>query len=293
MSDYLTNLAMRAISPVPAVRPLVRTAYESSAMDETVWSAPASSQMTADDSFQQVKSSPDSPQVFRENHTEESPFTAIISESVVQTPIQKASPVIAISIPEPPEMPPHEVLRHIASVDPAESLLRPQPPAARKPDLAINHPQEKVSHVQPEVLVVVPPILGPASVLAAPIQNLSPAKEQPASSQITMSHSSTELILGTVTPQKISRPKPVLFPKISTHVLSQFRSQTTALRPEKSPTPPAAAPTPPPAPEVKITIGRVEIRATPLAVQAPATSSSAAPHLSLETYLRRSASRSA
>lgn len=289
MSNYLTNLAMRAISPVPAVRPLVRTAYESPAADETVWSAAISP--TADDSLPQVKSSPDSTQVFRKKHPEESPFTASNSEFVGQTPTQKISPVIAISIPKLREMPPHEVLRHIASVDPVESSLEPQPPVVSRSNLAIDHPQEKVSFLAPEILLMTPPILGPASVTTAPIQKFLPTKEQSVLSQSTV-HSPTKLIPVTV-PQKIPQIGPVLLPKISTHALSQFRSETVALQPEKSSKHSVTTSSPPPAPEVKITIGRVEIRATPPAVQAPTTGACAASHLSLETYLRRSASRSA
>ncbi len=289
MSNYLTNLAMRSISLVPEVRPLVRTAYESPAADETVWLASISP--AADVSLSQVKSSPDSTQVFRKKHPEESPFTASISESVGQTPTQKISPVIAISIPKLREMPPHEVLRHIASVDPAESSLEPQPPAVSRPNLVIDHPQEKVSFLAPEILLMTPPILGPASVTAAPIQNFLPTKEQSVLSQSTV-HSPAKLIPVTV-PQKIPQIGPVLLPKISTHALSQFRSDTAVLRPEKSSKHSVTTSSPPPAPEVKITIGRVEIRATPPAVQAPTTGASVASHLSLETYLRRSASRSA
>jgi hypothetical protein len=291
MSNYLTNLAMRAISPVPAVRPLVRTAYESPAADETVWSAVTSPQMSAEDSLPQAKSSLATPQVFRKTHPEESPFTASISESVGQTPTQKISPVIAISIPELREMPPHGVLRHIASVDPAESSLEPQPPVVSRPNLLDNHPQEKVSLLVPEISLMTPPTSGPASVTAAPIQNFLPTKEQSVLSQITV-HSPAKLIPVSV-PQKIPQIEPVLLPKISTHALSQFRIETAALQPEKSSKHSVTTSSPPPAPEVKITIGRVEIRATPPAVQGPTTGASTASHLSLETYLRRSAFRSA
>ena len=67
----------------------------------------------------------------------------------------------------------------------------------------------------------------------------------------------------------------------------------TKLPPTLSNQPPARAALPPPlAPQVTITIGRVEIRAAALPVQ-PITPVVSGPPLSLETYLRRSASRTA
>ena len=87
---------------------------------------------------------------------------------------------------------------------------------------------------------------------------------------------------------------PVLLPKIPPAPRPQV---LPAAAPALSNQPSAravAAQIPPPAPTVTITIGRVEIRAAAPAAQPSVPASSAGgPPLSLETYLRRSASRSA
>jgi len=62
---------------------------------------------------------------------------------------------------------------------------------------------------------------------------------------------------------------------------------------EKSPPRSAPAISPPSAPQVTITIGRVEIRAAAAAAAEASPPPPSAPRLSLETYLRRSANRSA
>ena len=175
--------------------------------------------------------------------------------------------------------------------DVTENFIPPRVPASRRPAAALEHetpPLPAASSSSPPT----PPALHPAAVVAAagtpvPVRfavgtglgqdarTTGGAGILPAAAPVPPEHPAAAPALLSQLPLG---PRPQLLPAAATALSNQ---------------PPARAALPPPlAPQVTITIGRVEIRAAALPVQ-PITPVVSGPPLSLETYLRRSASRTA
>jgi Meckel syndrome type 1 protein len=279
MSDFLSNLAARATAQTPAVRPLVRSVYE----------PPASGEITQP----------------------AAPVAAVVRG--VETP-----PMVPIALPAPVRFADETGRGQNArptggeGMLPAASSSPPAHPPALQPAVAfVPVPvriAEGIAHRQHARTTGGAGMMPAAAASSPPLPPaLQPAPaDVPAPIRIAdgIGHGQHARTTGGASMLPAAAPLPplerhlpvvpVLLPKIPPAPRPQV---LPAAAPALSNQPSAravAAQIPPPAPTVTITIGRVEIRAAAPAAQPSVPASSAAgPPLSLETYLRRSASRSA
>ncbi len=257
MSHFLTNLASRAVSSVPAVRPLVRSSYEPPAETELTW--PATPPVTRKLDFQL-------PPVIPPRRNSEPARVPEIAE-IQDTPHSIPSPICPIH-----ETPPSAATTPAAAAPSSaarvtlEKLTEPiRPPIAATPPFKTASPEPRQfvqTVIQP--MLVKDVVFAKTSTPVVMESNVVPPAATPATVQ---------------PPVTTPRPKAYPVPQVS---LS--RTPTRAAAPTYSP----------PEPTVTITIGRVEIRAAaPAARESEPPPKVTGPPLSLETYLRRSASRSA
>lgn len=262
MSDFLTHLASRAVAAVPAVRPLVRSSYEPQPVDQLkmpeVLPTPA------------IPGLQSQPTVLpRVPPTPGRDFLRILDRNDAFRSSQSVTPAL--------------VRLHDAPVQVAarlESLgeILPQPPAViQVPDR--QSPTDPVpasathSHIEAKAI---------APAVTAAVESVTPGP-MPGKIPITP-NIEPAVVAGAGHGPSDAGPVQTLRPRV------QAVPQTL---PRSSPSRPVTAAAPQPAPQLTITIGRVEIRAAAPAVQAPLPPAGSGPPLSLETYLRRSATRSA
>lgn len=258
MSDFLTHLASRAVAPVPVVRPLVRSPYEPQTVDE-----------------------------FR--------LPEVLPVSAIQgfQPLQTAQPRTLLTLGSESETVDHrDAPRSPPPVSPAPVRIHETPPAIVAAPVQVAARLESLGEIFPKPLAVkpVPTTVAPSHIEAraiaptaiVPVEAVAP---RPADQTIPI----TPNIAPAAVKQSEDRPPaaaplPSLRPRVQT---------VPQIFPRSSPSPPVAAAASQPAPQVTITIGRVEIRAAAPAVQASVPAANSGPPLSLDTYLRQRASRSA
>ncbi len=245
MSDFLDHLAAKAVSPQPAVRPLIRTPFE-----------PASAEKFTD-------------------HVD-----SLETPAPVQFPTWQHPPVVEIQPPQgaPPSIP----------APPLETLDSPETPSRPLSQAAPDEPGPTALPSQTSTPSIDPPTLQP--------RETAPVKQPPC---LSPNPPAVSLVVPVVTnpanhPEKSHPQAPPPAPLDA--VVPSISVRTAALpfpaaKPELKNAPPP--PRPPPPPQVTITQGRVEIRAAAPPSAAPTGSQPAGPPLSLETYLRQSATRSA
>ncbi len=269
MSDFLTHLASRAVASVPAVRPLVRSIYEPQPGDELIvpggLPTPAipglQSQPTAQPRVPPA-SGRDSEKIMDHKDASRSsqPVTPALARFHESPPVIVAAPV--------------QVAARLGSL---EKIL-PQPPEAT-PVSDGRSPADPVpasvtrSHFEAKAI---------APAVIAAVETVTPG---PMPGKISITPNLEPAVVG-VAGHDPSDDGPVttLRPRV------QAVPQTL---PRPSPSRPVTVGAPQPAPQVTITIGRVEIRAAAPAVRGPLPPANSGPPLSLETYLRRSANKSA
>jgi hypothetical protein len=270
MSDFLTNIASRAVSAAPPIRPLVPSVFEPPAVDEAMWPAtqpqpgvreipspplvsraapPSLPEPGSDSTDPQTETGPQQERLFQatstvpENTHSVTPVRAVIAAPARRLAIEAES----------------QSLRADGSA-PAEPVMERPSSSPKFSPTAVTPmtPVNAVARIPEVVIETTPPGAGTAAPEIAPIS---------VRTSIPRPHD-VEL-----------RPTP--------DAAQQFSHDRTSAR--------AATPTyPQPEPVVTITIGRVEIRAAaPAARESEPPPKAAGPPLSLETYLRRSASRSA
>ena len=267
MSDFLTHLASRAVAPIPAVRPLVRSPYESQDVDE--FKLPEALPAPAILGFQSLRT---------------------VQPRVPITPGRGSEIMDQREAPRPPQ-----------PVSPAPARIHESSPAIVPTPVQVAARLDPLENASPRLLAAtsVPESQSPASLVPVPVvpshleaKAIAPTVIVPVESVVPRPAGQNSLVPPDIAPVVVTQPEhrppaaaplPSLRPQV--HTVPQ-------IFPRQSPSRPDAA-TPQPAPQVTITIGRVEIRAAAPAVQAPLPTANSGPPLSLETYLRRSASRSA
>jgi hypothetical protein len=268
MSDFLTHLASRAVAPVPAVRPLVRSPYEPQAVDE--FKLP-----------------------------EALPAPAILGFQ----PLPTVQPRVPLTPGRDSEIMDHrDALRSPQPVSSAPVRIQQTPPtivaapvhvAARLEPLGEGFPQplavKIVPEGQPSANLVPAPVIvthidakAIAPAVTSPVEPVTPS---PVVERIPLTPNITPAAVPRLEDRpQVAAPLPPLRPRVQT---------VQQIFPRPSPSRPVAAAAAQPAPQVTVTIGRVEIRAAAPAVQAPLPAANNRPPLSLDTYLRQRASRSA
>jgi len=271
MSDFLTHLASRAVAPVPAVRPLVRSPYEPQTVDE--FNLPEVLAAPAIQGFQSLRTeraalTPDCKQGIIDGrdapHLPQpvNPAPARVRETspaIVAVPVQLAARLKPLG-----ESIPHPLGATSVSESHSPANLVPAP-------VVVTNINSKPIDSKP----IAPPVIAPV------------APETPSRVEV-----SVPVIPNMISPaamQPEHRP-PVAAPLPSLRAPVQSVPQ---IFPRSSPARPVAAAAPQPASQVTVTIGRVEIRAAARAVQAPLPATNSGPPLSLDSYLRQRASRSA
>ena len=280
MSDFLTHLAARAVATAPAVRPLVRSHFEPVADGEITWPAAP----------REVEIPPAaSPQA----------RPALVGKAAITKKLI------------PPQAPPSP---RLAAVLEEETLPVAVPEPIRSAD-EVGRGQDARTTGGAGILLAAsssPPVARSAAVVTpVPVRFAA----EIGSAQDARATGGTGSLLAAA-----SSPPVAHFAAVVTSVPVRFAAEigsgqdaratggagilpAAAFTPPKLPPsspatlsnqPPAraVAVSPPVAPQVTITIGRVEIRAAALPVQT-LTPVVCGPPLSLETYLRRSASRTA
>lgn len=257
MSDFLSHLASRAVSPVPVVRPLVRTPFELPAVGE-----PSSPAIVAPE----LRDSPPPPatpwpiQSTRDHDDDgiETRYSARPPAGNLSTPIaDRQTPPSAAPLP-------------VTMAPSAKPLLKNSPIS-----LEATPAPETAPIAQPPARPGIPPVIQTISQPAATVPT--------AAVSISVSQPPDVPQALTKIPTVPSPANPPIRPRLE---------MTTRVSSRSRPAQAEAAATPQPAPQVTITIGRVEIRAAAPAEQTPPPAASG-PAVSLETYLRRSATRSA
>ena len=281
MSDFLTNLAARATVPTPAVRPVVRSVYEPASGGEITRPAAPSVPMVRD-----VETPAVMPvalplpvrvadETGRGQKARSTGGAGILPAAASWPPARPpAQTPVAVVMPAPVRFADetghgqHARTTGGAGMLPAASSLPPLPLAPHSAAVvaaaAVPAPArvaDESGHGQHARTT------GGAGMLPA-------AAPTPAERHLPAAPA--------LLPQLPRAPRPQVLPAVIPALSNQPSARATA------------AQAPPPAPTVTITIGRVEIRAAaPAAQPSVPGSATAGPPLSLETYLRRSASRSA
>jgi hypothetical protein len=283
MSDFLTSLAARALMPVPAIRPVVGSLYEPRAAVESPLPVSVTTAVPVQPTFSPAPVAPRSsagseprlPAPESSPHVSEGgslphPFTRAVATSEAPAHIHS----VPVSIPAPPVPRGRKAKRPQPAPQAVEGAPSPLSPPAARPVPATATPR-------PAIFPAASPSPRPADPVSPVVSRV--AQETPGESGLPAAP-----VPVTRPAQSPRAPEGTRLPRI----FPPQRSPLGAAASEKSPSIPAAAPASSPAPEVTITIGRVEIRAAVPAAPAPAPAA-AKPHLSLEAYLRRSASRTA
>ena len=254
MSDFLTHLAERAVAPFPVVRPSVRSHFEPVAEAEITW--PAASR-------------------------------EVEARSAV---LPQAGPAAALE--HEPLPPPVRLVDQISRGQDASATSG----AGILPAALSAPPPLHLAAVVPVASTPVPVRFAEIKASGQDARATSGAGILPAAFS-----SPPPMLLGAAVPVA-STPLPVRFAELKGSGQNARATGRSGILPAAAPTklpptlsnqPPARAALPPSvAPQVTITIGRVEIRAAAMPVH-PITPVVSGPPLSLETYLRRSASRTA
>jgi len=247
MSDFLSHLAARAVSPVPVVRPLVRTPFEPHAAGELSFPA------ITDPVLRESPPLPDAPLPIQRTGTRDTPLPPVPD---LPPPLAHHKTPSAVAA-QPAKIP--DAVKPLSKRLPASLVTTPAPAAAtsRQP---VTRPRVSLVISEAEFMVH------------------DAAESRNAWQPPGVLHAVAKI------PDVPSPANPPIRPRIET--------TTTRISQRSFPTRAEAPATPQPAPQVTITIGRVEIRAAAPAVQTPPPAESG-PAVSLETYLRRSATRSA
>jgi hypothetical protein len=173
-----------------------------------------------------------------------------------------------------------------ASTNPAPTLRRKEQPESRAEILAVPPQTLIASSLPPAPKLIehrgepVTPI-SPSAISSVHQPEISPERSEPNSSPVTTGAERSPLSPSRIIPVKESpaiRPAPIPAPAIE--VVSR-RSRSAAW--ESIDAPQLASP----APTIHVTIGRIEVRATPPPVSAQSKSRPAAPVMSLDDYLRQ------
>lgn len=275
MSDFLANLASRALALSQPVRPRVASLFEPSSAarpvaeferDSVVEAAPPAADM------------------------------ASLAASPATPPLQRAMPPPVPTRSPPPPQPvavlwPPQPSGEVTPAQPAATLAQshvPAPPVLPVPVASLARvPPPQPIDVRPEPGE---PVIRPLRATPAPPPVAAPAPPAP----------STEIHIETRVVERIAaarEPAAVVASKAQAPGPPLTAPPPTGIRPQITPAAPArqapvpAEPTPPPAPPavVRVTIGRVEVRAItpPTAPAPPSRSARNVPVLTLDQYLQQ------
>lgn len=262
MNDFLSHLASRAVSPVPVVRPLVRTPFEPSAAGE--FSFPT----VTDPVPRESPPLPDAPLPIQRTGTRDTP----------RPPVPDLPPPLAHR--KTPSAVAAQPAKIEASVESLSKILPASPASTPAPEVPFQQPLAR-TQVSPvtrpisETEVIVPAAAVQAETMA--VRQANGRDSDPPGNPFAVAKI-PELRSPATSPNPPVRPRLETMPRIP---------------PRSVPAQSKAPATPQPAPQVTITIGRVEIRAAAPVVQPSPPPAASGPPVSLETYLRRSATRSA
>lgn len=287
MSDFLTSLAARAVAPVPAVRPAIRSLYEPPIAVESTGLAPVTASMPVEATPTAPWNPAQSQPLVRAPEIETTPH---VREYL--TPLHpSASPDVkslnvASGLTSDPPPPIHAIPAPPAPRDPMVRKSKcSQPATAAAAELAPALPSPPA--VRPVVVPAASPLPHPGGEMIRP--GRKPADETPSDS------SRPAAPVPVLRPAQLTpAPAEALLPPPPQPQRSPLLAAAIPVLPDKSPSRPVALRAPPSAPEVTITIGRVEIRAAAPAAQVPVSAlGDTGPHLSLDAFLRRNASQPA
>lgn len=298
MSDFLEQLARRAVSPSAGIRPRLPSAFE----------APAPSEPWTPVDLEVASASAPTPGTSRPQPTRRTSVATAHAATVVSaeelpsgtprpaTTTHPAVPVRASVEMDPvrqttPEAAPELRPTNSAASLPPESHRTQVPPPASPPDqiatptLASSgvdlprstEPTPRRPAAEPSFQA--PPVL-PAN--GTPLPLPPPATRIPAVDAPTRGILPEEMKSGA--PES---PRPVAMRPLDIHPQKSVGRQTSPSADEaKFSAPPKAAPASPTPPAVHVSIGRVEIRAAAPAAPAPRPPAPRAPRLTLDEFLR-------
>lgn len=315
MSDYLSHLAARATDTAVTIRPRLASYYESPAMTAT----------TPEFETAELSAEPESSPVrAAEKPRKGEPRTVVITERRETSPPQAASvhpaaetPTVRMEAARPPEAAENPRIQPSTVAPPraaqTESPARPEPsrriapepphiqtstvapphaaqtePPAR-PESSRRIAAEPPPRVQHETSVAIervierirevpaPPVESPAVRPAVPISPIR-TEEPPAPAPIAPRFQDEP-------PRRDAfQPPPAVTPNLPLKVIAEPR---TSLHPRLPPSELLVKAEPVAAPDIHVTIGRIEVRAVPAAEPPVRRAAAPANHMSLDDYLRR------
>lgn len=328
MSDYLANLVARSIDPTPAVRPRLATRFEpASPGTAQPWSPPAGESGLAEETVavrppqaagrararppvdeaeagvpHPVGSAAPPPQrrARREQDAEDASPRPLVATVEVSLATDRSAVAVAPGRGERRPQTPATVAPRHSEEAAEESGLTDHPAAAAAPNRGEPRPQVPANAASRHSGEPMPAEDGSRRGRARRVPALDRAEPQ----------SSTRAALSTSLP----RPERPDLPPASAHarppaaaVVPSVRALSTERRPadDRAPAVPPrqrltveenmpvwVRPAAPAAePVIQVTIGRIEVRATPAAAPAPRPRPAASPAMSLEEYLRRRSRR--
>lgn len=311
MSDFLTTLAARALHKAPVVQPRLASRFEA---------PPAGGRVMPDNSFGgEVESFLESPQPLATITHPEPHSRAREMQSDEDTSPIRSMPSLEQPFANEPSLVVMPVKTHVGITSPTSSPIEPmrpheQPVVLESPRAPFDRvprsdQRESTNRLNPRppadssVTEKVNERRTPADRLSGPIEhdfpdslNLeTPSGFRPASKNANERHSRRD-VLGMELPpvaDSTHRLEPALHTAANAPSSGSFVAVpqlTPALAPSQQLDRPLAAPepAPEPAPMIRVTIGRVEVRAIMPAAPAPprSTPARATPSLSLDEYLR-------
>lgn len=274
MTDFLSHLAARAINAAPVVQPRPLTVFEPWPTDGALGARRLPDIMSDDAST--VEMALDGTRPTREAAPAESnPATPIMAAPTMEETSRAVSPstrsdfAARSAVPRDPASSP--TIAPIAERATSSTMAAPQ----FAPPPIIDHPDEPRRPAAPT---------SPAERLIVERERIGREPEKPPISVLTPQTDLVEKSAAPVTSPSIVQPVVERVIDRRADSVSPDRSRDT--RSPSPPAPPNEAPPEPPAPPViHVTIGRVEVRATPTTA-APRRAAHSTPTLSLEDYLR-------
>jgi hypothetical protein len=267
MSDYLSNLAARSLGQADVVRP--RPVPLFAPPPRVAGWPPVEQAEDLEPVDREQRPADPRPPVFQAAASQAEPqatprptvssLAPPIGWSPLVLPTDRATPPAA-DVAAPPSWAGEPQRR--PALEPASERVIVERLIAPAPALAVTHAE--TGPIEKVVERIVTPAVHPAPATSVPAHVTAPPRSAPAP--------------VVVTPPPRSAPAPVI-------VKPRVAPAPAALASAQAPTQPEPA-TPEPAPIIQVTIGRIEVRATPPPSQPARGARPAGPALSLDEYLR-------
>ncbi len=308
MSDYLSNLSARSLNLATVLQPRLASRFEPPAQGTTA-PVDAARVMRAEEPEAapspgesiDVEAQPEAaidaaarpsftPRSMRRRHEvtastpEAQPALNTIRSSSerdlgrrIELPVGEDAHVDTPERNEPPRAPHRQLpdLRTQPSVSPAPPRSDPQPP---RPILTMVQPEMRVTLVDdipPRTRLEAPHPSARGPIARRPMIEPATARSETQPSRLAPPESSDEVVASATLPPPAIIARPIV-KRVVTESVPVESAPVEAAKPE-------------PAPTIHVSIGRVEVRATPAATPAVARPRAAPPVMSLDEYLRRRA----